>query len=126
MAGTWRLTVREAFSASHQLRNYCGKCERLHGHNFEVAAVVRGSRTDPDTGMLLDFKDLRAALKSVLETLDHSHLNEVPPFDAINPSSEHLARHIHQGLAAVLPDHVALVSVEVQEKPGQSATYSEE
>jgi len=125
MAG-WRLTVREAFSASHQLRNYGGKCERLHGHNFEVVAVVRGEATDPDTGMLMDFKELRAALKSVLEFLDHRHLNEVPPFDTENPSSEHLARHIFTGLAAMLPEQVALVSVEVQEKPGQSATYSED
>ena len=126
MAGTWRLTVREGFSASHQLRNYCGKCERLHGHNFEVAAVVQGDATDPDTGMLLDFKDLRAALKGVLETLDHSHLNEVPPFDVENPSSEHLARHVYRGMAAALPEQVSLVSVEVQEKPGQSATYFED
>ncbi len=126
MAGTWRLTVREAFSASHQLRNYCGKCERLHGHNFEVAAVVQGDALAPDTGMLMDFKDLRAALKGVLEGLDHRHLNEAPPFDAINPSSEHLARHIFQGLAAALPAQVSLVSVEVQEKPGQSATYFED
>lgn len=72
------------------------KCEHLHGHNYGVKVVVEGSRLSPDTELLMDFGDLKAILKEVLETLDHQYLNELPPFDRINPSSENLARHIWQ------------------------------
>jgi 6-pyruvoyltetrahydropterin/6-carboxytetrahydropterin synthase len=121
----WRLTVRDEFCAAHALRRYQGKCERLHGHNYAVAATVEGRALQPDTGLLLDFTDLKRMLKGVLEQVDHQFLNEVPPFDQINPSAEHVSRFIWRDLLSRLPDAVRLHSVTVEEKNGQSATYME-
>ena len=128
----WRLTVRDDFSAGHALRHYEGKCERMHGHNFAVELTVEVSQLAPGTEMLLDFKVLKKGLKIVLDALDHRLLNETPPFDRINPSSENLARHIWQGMQAHLAAHddpqaqlVRLHSVTVSEKGAQSATYLE-
>ena len=121
MTDFWRLAVRDEFSAAHALRGYKGKCERLHGHNFAV-----------DTALLLDFSVLKRLLKEILGEIDHSVLNETPPFDALNPSSENLARHIWRAAAARLEIHpdpraaaVRLHSVTVSEKDAQSATYME-
>ncbi len=126
-SGRYRLTVRSQFSSSHSLRNYGGKCESLHGHNFAVEVAVSGARLDPETEILMDFTEIKAILKDVLAPLDHAHLNEVPPFDRLNPSSENLARHIHQTLAPrVAAFGVRLDWVTVSEKETQSATYSED
>jgi 6-pyruvoyltetrahydropterin/6-carboxytetrahydropterin synthase len=123
----WRLTVRSEFAASHCLRNFKGPCEALHGHNFAVEAQVEGRDLEPDTGILVDFGELKDALKQTLAPLDHAHLNEVEPFDRLNPSSEHLARYICQGLQRLLADKpVRVVAVTVSERAAQSATYCPE
>lgn len=125
--GKWRLEILEDFAASHQLRHYEGKCERMHGHNFGVKAVVQGDKLEDKTEMLLDFKVLRKSLKAVLSELDHRHLNEVPPFDDCNPSSENIARFIYQGLGKALEGTgVEVHAVTVSENQRQSATYFEE
>lgn len=122
----WRLAVRGEFSAAHALRNYQGKCEHIHGHNFSVEAVVEGDSLLPDTEFLLDFSVLKKLLKQVLDSLDHKDLNTTPPFDRINPSSENLSRHIYRCLSPLLASHnVRLYSVTVGEKAAQSATYYE-
>ena len=123
----WRLTLRSEFSAAHALRHYQGKCENLHGHNFSVEAVVQGEVLAPDTELLVDFSLVKQDLKSVLDGLDHRVLNDTPPFDRINPSSENLSRHIYQHLAPLAAKRgVCLHSVTVGEKAAQSATYFEE
>lgn len=122
----WRLSVRKDFSASHALRNYKGKCESLHGHNFGVQATVEGDRLDPEVEYVVDFGVLKQALAEAIAPLDHAHLNETPPFDAQNPSSENLARYIYRRLQPLLSGHaVRLVEVTVSEKEGQSASYQE-
>lgn len=128
----WRLTVREEFAAAHALRHYRGKCENPHGHNFAVELCVEGARLSPDTEILLDFGTLKGALRASLAGLDHRMLNETPPFDVCNPSSENLARHIFRDVAARLAQsddpqaaHVRLVSVSVSERATQTATYME-
>ena len=130
--GKWRLTVRDEFAAAHALRHYQGKCENPHGHNFGVELCVEGERLAPDTELLLDFGTLKGALRASLAELDHRMLNETPPFDTCNPSSENLARHIYHDVATRLahsPDPqatlVRLVSVTVSERGTQSATYFE-
>ncbi|MDR1776349.1 MAG: 6-carboxytetrahydropterin synthase QueD [Desulfovibrio sp.] len=130
--GSWRLAVRDEFSAAHALRAYKGKCERVHGHNFSVELVVEGSVLSADTALLLDFSVLKAVLREILAEFDHRLLNETPPFDAFNPSSENLARHIWQTAVRRLASHpdpraasVRPVSVTVSEKGAQSATYLE-
>lgn len=124
--GKWRLTITQDFSSSHQLRNYDGKCEHMHGHNFGVEVAVVGEKLDPKIEYLMDFKELKKLTKQVLDRLDHQHLNEVPPFDEHNPSSENLARYIYREIAKLLPDHVALAHVSVSEKASSVATYWEE
>lgn len=122
----WRLTVRSEFSAAHALRHYEGRCEHLHGHNFGVELTVQGEKLAEGTELLLDFKILKQELKRVLDALDHQVLNETPPFDLLNPSSENLARHIWRGMEEALRGQaVHLYSVTVSEKGAQSATYME-
>ena len=121
----YRLTVTADFSAAHQLRHYQGKCERMHGHNFGVEAVVEGQALTPDTELLMDFKELKRLLNQVLEKLDHRLLNEVDCFAERNPSSENLARHVYTELAPKLPEGVRLVEVSVSEKGSSKATYLE-
>ncbi len=123
---TYRLRIKETFCAAHQLRHYEGKCEHIHGHNFEVEVTVQGHKLASDTEMLIDFKVLRRYLKGIVADLDHTHLNDTPPFTAENPSSENLARYIYKKLDQCLQGEEAFVfAVEVAEKPGQSATYIE-
>ena len=120
----WRLTVRDEISAGHALRHYEGKCERLHGHNFAVELTVEGDKLTENVELLLDFKVLKRALKEELALLDHQIINEVPPFDSLNPSSENISRHIFQA-ADTSACHVRVHSVSVSEKGAQTATYLE-
>lgn len=125
--GRWRLSITEDFAASHQLRHYEGKCERMHGHNFGVEAQVEGDTLTEKTEMLVDFKVLRKHLKEILKELDHHHLNEVACFTERNPSSENIARFIYKELQKRLEGlGVEVASITVSEKPQQSATYFEE
>ena len=125
-SGLWRLKVSSQFSSSHQLRNYQGKCENLHGHNFMVEAEVEGRQLDPDTGILIDFKDLKAELADITDSLDHCHLNDLPQFKEENPSSEHIARYIFKELQKRLEQKpVQISSLSVYEKDSSRATYME-
>lgn len=124
----WRLAVEDSFSAAHALRNYHGKCEKIHGHNFSVTVAVEGSILAEDTGILVDFKILKNLLKLALEQVDHSLLNERRPFDTLNPSSENLAMFIWNFFSERLKDceeakNATLSYVSVSEKPGQTAFY---
>ena len=122
----WSLRVSSDFSSSHQLLNYGGKCESLHGHNFLVEVEVKGKKLEPDTGMLMDFKELKNKLAGVLDELDHKHLNEHEYFRKINPSSENLAKFIYDRLKFLLPGNkVELVWVMVAEKDSSRAYYRE-
>ncbi|OGR38785.1 MAG: 6-carboxytetrahydropterin synthase QueD [Desulfovibrionales bacterium GWA2_65_9] len=129
MAGKWRLTVDEAFCASHQLRNYNGKCEHLHGHNFGVTVEVEGSELDPAVEILVDFGELKRLTREAVGALDHSHLNDLPAFTEHNPSSENLARHLYREIRdrlAALAPQARLRSVSVSEKGTSRATYMED
>lgn len=117
------LQVESEFASAHQLREYQGKCENLHGHNWRVLARVRGEALDA-TGMLMDFGLLKQHLRRLTEELDHKFLNAVPPFDTLNPTSEHLAKYLYERLAPLLPPGVVPHSVTVYESPTSSATYS--
>lgn len=90
------------FSASHQLREYKGRCERLHGHNWRVRVHLRAARLD-DHGMVIDFHELDSIMAEAIEPFEHQHLNDVAPFDAVNPSCENLARVICERVIARLP-----------------------
>jgi 6-pyruvoyltetrahydropterin/6-carboxytetrahydropterin synthase len=117
----YQITVEQHFDAAHALRGYQGKCENLHGHRFRVVARLRTSKLN-EIGLAFDFRELKARLAEVLEHFDHTNLNEVAPFDAINPSSENLASTIFNELQPKLPG-IKLVSVEVWESPDSAAEY---
>ncbi|MBN2342664.1 MAG: 6-carboxytetrahydropterin synthase QueD [Deltaproteobacteria bacterium] len=95
------------FSASHQLRNYNGKCERLHGHNWRIRVHVSGEQLDK-SGMLLDFHELDAIMKEAIDVFDHRHLNEVEPFLDDSPSSELLAKVVFEEMERRLPKNKEL------------------
>jgi len=119
----YRISVEYHFDAAHALRGYKGKCESLHGHRFKVVAKVTASKLD-DIGLAYDFTELKAKLKAILERLDHTFVNEVPPFDKINPSSENIAATIYGELRKELKEApVALDSVEVWESPTSGVEY---
>jgi 6-pyruvoyltetrahydropterin/6-carboxytetrahydropterin synthase len=88
----YEVTVEDTFAAGHYLRNYKGKCENPHGHNYKVRVTLAGKELDK-AGLLLDFKDLRDVMKHVIERLDHQMINEVAPFTELNPSAENLAKY---------------------------------
>jgi 6-pyruvoyltetrahydropterin/6-carboxytetrahydropterin synthase len=91
----FEVTVEAGFSSGHYLRNYQGKCENPHGHNYRVLVTLAGAELD-ETGLLLDFKLLKTLLRPVVDYLDHQMINDLEPFTELNPSAENLARYFHQ------------------------------
>lgn len=118
----YQVHVRRHFDSAHALRGYQGKCERLHGHRWEIVVCAEAAELDA-CGMAFDFSVLKRELDSVLDELDHRNLNETPPFDLVNPSSEHIARMVFEALQARLPD-AHLRYVEAWESPDAWATYT--
>ncbi len=116
------LQVEDDFASAHQLREYQGKCENLHGHNWRVRLKIKGARLDA-TGMLLDFGVLKKLLKECLDRLDHKFLNDTPPFDRVNPTSENLAKYLFDEMNKVLPAGVVVHEVTVWESEKCAATY---
>ncbi len=114
------LKVIKVFSAAHNLRDYKGKCENLHGHNWKVEVEVQGKKLGK-SGMLIDFHDLKYEVENILEKLDHGYLNEISPFDKINPTSENLAKYIFECLSIC---HLSKVTV--WESDTACATYTED
>lgn len=125
MAGIYRLKVLTDFAAAHVLRGYDGKCSRLHGHNWKVEAEVQGTRLD-DVGMVIDFKAIKRAANDVAERLDHYYLNDIPPFDQINPTAENIACYFYQELGKLLNDeHVRVCNITLWENDRACVNYSE-
>ena len=121
----YTVCVEDWFAAAHYLRNYHGKCENPHGHNYRVKVYVSGKNLDKG-GMLIDFSVLKKHLKSVLETLDHHDLNSTPFFKEQEPSAENISRYIFDSLKALLPSGVHMAGVEVFETEKNSVLYQED
>lgn len=120
----YEVSVRQYFDAAHYLRGYQGRCERLHGHRFQVVVSVQVDEVN-DIGLAYDFVELKEQLTAVLERLDHVCLNEIPPFDQINPSSENIATTIYKELQARLAEApISISSIQVWESPDSCVTYS--
>jgi len=119
----YQISVTQHFDAAHALRGYKGKCEALHGHRFQVVAKIKASQLN-QIGIAFDFAELKQHLSDVLSRFDHTYLNEVPPFDKVNPSSENLAATIYNELKLKLAGApVSLTAVEVWESPQTWVTY---
>jgi len=119
----YQISVEQHFDAAHYLRDYHGKCENLHGHRFKVVAHLKASKLN-ETGLAYDFVELKRHLADILVQFDHACINDVPPFDKINASSENIATIVYEKLKSKLPDEVTLSSVEVWESPQTHVTYS--
>lgn len=115
--------VRKYFSAAHYLRGYKGKCEELHGHNWQVETCVSGDTLD-ELGMVMDFKELKKKINAVLGELDHRLINDHPHFSEHNPSSEELARYIHTRLSEGLEKGLCVDHVTVWESERCWARYA--
>ncbi|HNW82738.1 MAG TPA: 6-carboxytetrahydropterin synthase QueD [bacterium] len=81
------------FSSAHHLRNYCGKCENIHGHNWKVRLYVTRNELTA-TGFVMDFKDIDRILKKITDVLDHKDLNSMDEFKVLNPTAENIAKYI--------------------------------
>jgi len=90
----FEVSVERTFAAGHALRNYKGKCENVHGHNYRVQITVEGPELDSN-GLLIDFVELKRLTMEVIDYLDHRFINDLPPFDVINPSAENLAKYFY-------------------------------
>ncbi len=121
----FEVSVEQTFAAGHALRNYKGRCENVHGHNFRVQVVIEGERLD-ETGLLVDFIDVKSAMRAIIDRLDHVFLNDIPPFDVKNPSAENIAEYFHQEMSRTLSATsvpVRIREVKVWETDIQSASY---
>lgn len=127
MASVWRIGVRDEFAAAHALRNYKGKCEHLHGHNFSVEVVLESTTLDPSIEYVLDFTIVKKKLKDIIKTLDHKVLNDEPQFSVRNPTSENIARYIYRAMKEALREYttVSVHQVIVGERSTQYALYME-
>ncbi len=120
----YQVSIEQHFDAAHFLRGYRGKCEALHGHRFRVVVRVRAAEVD-DIGLAYDFVELKRQLGDILSRFDHTCLNDVSPFDKINPSSENIAATIYSELQPRLAGApVSLTCVEVWESPQSGVAYS--
>jgi 6-pyruvoyltetrahydropterin/6-carboxytetrahydropterin synthase len=124
----YEVTVEDTFAAGHYLRNYKGKCEKPHGHNYKIRVTLAGQELDK-AGLLLDFKDLKEIMKHVIDRLDHQMINDVEPFTVLNPSAENIAKYFHDETSARLRSatngRVRVKDVTVFETDTTTATYSE-
>lgn len=116
----YKLSVIKSFASAHCLREYKGKCENMHGHNWKVRAAFCGTKLDK-TGMLMDFTDIKAHLDRIMHYLDHKFLNETPPFDEINPTAENIAAYIFGELKKSETETAKVCEVEVWESENSSA-----
>jgi 6-pyruvoyltetrahydropterin/6-carboxytetrahydropterin synthase len=125
----YEVTVEDSFAAGHYLRNYKGKCENPHGHNYKIRVTLAGAELDK-AGLLLDFKDLKDVMKSTIERLDHQMINDIEPFTVVNPSAENLAKYFYDEtnirLSKTTNGRVRVKDVTVFETDITTARYSEE
>jgi 6-pyruvoyltetrahydropterin/6-carboxytetrahydropterin synthase len=120
----FEVSVEHSFAAGHALRNYKGKCENVHGHNYKVELRVTGERLD-QAGLLMDFGELKRILREVSEALDHQFINDIEPFTTVNPSAENMCKYFHDEVARRIPDErgLNLAEVKIWETDIQWAAY---
>jgi len=124
----YEVTVEAGFSSGHYLRNYKGKCENPHGHNYKVRVTLMGTELDA-TGLLLDFKLLKQVMRPIIDRIDHQMLNDLEPFTVLNPSAENLAKYFYDEtnvqLARMTEGRVRMKDCTIWETDRATATYYE-
>jgi 6-pyruvoyltetrahydropterin/6-carboxytetrahydropterin synthase len=119
----YKLSVTKSFASAHCLREYKGRCEDLHGHNWKIRAAFSGSKLD-NAGLLIDFTDIKKHLDKIIAYLDHKFLNEIEPFNKINPTAENIAAFIYEQLKQIETETAKVCEVEVWESEYSSAVVS--
>ena len=118
------LKIVTDFASAHSLRNYPGDCSRLHGHNWQVEVLVESEVLD-EVGIAIDFREIKQQTKVVTDRLDHRYLNEVEPFDVLNPTAENIAKYLHEEIGLLINTaQVRVKEVTVWETPRACVTYS--
>lgn len=120
----FELIVETDFSAAHNLREYKGQCENLHGHNWKVQVILRAEKLDP-LGMVLDFRDVKRILGEILNKYDHVYLNDIPEFKILNPTTENLSKILYGKLKTAMPAGIAVARVTTWESDRCGAAYFE-
>ncbi len=121
----FEIAVEESFAAGHALRGYKGKCENVHGHNYKVRVTLAGEELD-SVGLLYDFVELKRGITAVIKALDHKFLNDLPPFDRVNPSAENIAKYFYDEIGrqlAASANGARVKEVTVFETESSTATY---
>lgn len=125
MASQYTLKIVTDFASAHTLRDYPGDCSRMHGHNWKLEVEVTATGLDA-VGMGIDFKHMKKATRDLAATLDHRYLNDITPFDTINPTAENIAAWFYRGLSEVLnSDNVRVSAVTIWETERACARYAE-
>ena len=126
MTARYTMKILTDFAAAHYLRDYDGVCSRLHGHNWKVEVQVVASHLDT-VGMGLDFKDIKEATKSLIGKLDHQNLNDIAPFDKVNPTAENISAYFYKELSnEINTDRVKVDSVTIWETDRACVSYTED
>ena len=126
MGAQYTLKVLTEFAAAHTLRNYPGACSRMHGHNWKVELEIIASQLD-DIGMAVDFKKMKQAANEVCDRLDHYYLNDIQPFNKINPTAENIAAYLYREIGQLINDDSVQVSaVTLWETDRACVRYTEE
>ena len=118
----YELKVQTEFSAAHRLRGYDGECEHLHGHNYRVELSLWCEELN-SLGIAMDFREVKRIANNVIGRFDHKYLNEIEPFDKVNPTSEQIARHIADAVGGRLPSGVRVRGITCWESNNCAATY---
>ena len=119
------LKIVTDFASAHSLRDYPGDCARLHGHNWQVEVSVCSQVLD-DSGIAIDFREIKKQTKLVVKRLDHQYLNEIKPFDVLNPTAENIAKYFFDEIALLIANKdVKVKEVMIWETPRSAVTYSE-
>jgi len=118
----FEVSVEETFAAGHALRGYKGKCENVHGHNYRVRVTIEGRDLD-EIGLLVDFGDVKKKVREIVARLDHRFINDLEPFDVINPTAENMAKYFYDEITRSLPEDLRLGEVTLWETDTTSATY---
>lgn len=126
MTARYTLKVVSDFASAHSLRDYAGDCRKLHGHNWKLEVEATAMELDK-LGMAIDFKTLKRLVRQVTDELDHSYLNEIAPFDMINPTAENMAAYIYRRLSEALDNpRVRISAVTLWETERACVRYTEE
>ena len=119
------LKIVTDFASAHSLRNYPGDCSRLHGHNWGVEVMVYSNKLD-EKGIAIDFREIKKQTKVVVKRLDHQYLNEIKPFNVLNPTAENIAKYFFDEVGSLINNQdVKVKEVTIWETPRASVTYSE-